>query len=64
MNREAVFEVGIIGLVAIVVAGVALLFGSGFAGGLLRRKRRDEANPSAGSVSPDRHHQNLTPAAH
>jgi hypothetical protein len=64
MDREAVFEAGVIGLVAIVVAGVAIVLGSAFAGGLLRGRRHGEANPLPGSVDPERHHHILAPAAH
>ncbi|HEX3723924.1 MAG TPA: hypothetical protein VHV31_14130 [Nitrolancea sp.] len=64
MDREAVFEAGVIGLVVIVVAGIAIVLGSGLAGGLLHGKRHGEANPSPGSVSPNRHHHIQAPAAH
>ena len=64
MNREALLEVGIAGLAAVVVAGVAILLGGGFAEGLLRRMRGREAAPDAGSVDPERHHHVQAPAAH
>jgi hypothetical protein len=64
MDREAVFEVGIVGLATVVFAGVALLLGSGLVGGLLRRKRHHEAMPEPGSIAAERHHHILAPAAH
>ena len=64
MDREAVLEIGVLGLATIVVAGVAILLGSGLAGGLLRWKRHHEATPEAGSISPVRHHHVQAAAAH
>lgn len=64
MDREALFEVGVVGLVAVVAAGVAILLGGGFAEGLLQRMRGHEAAPAAGSIDPQRHHHVLAPAAH
>ena len=64
MEREAVFEVGVVGLAIVVAAGVAIVLGSGFAGGLLQRHRRREVPPESGSISPKRHHHVQAPAAH
>jgi len=64
MNREALLEIGIAGLAAVVVAGVAILLGGGFAQGVLRRMRGREGAPPAGSVEPERHHHVQAPAAH
>jgi hypothetical protein len=64
MNREALFEMGIVGLAAVVVAGVAILLGGGFAEGLLRRMRGIDAAPEAGTIDPERHHHVQAPAAH
>jgi 5-formyltetrahydrofolate cyclo-ligase len=64
MNREALFEVGIVGLAAVVAAGVAILLGGGFAEGVLQRMRGNESAPSAGTVDPERHHHVQAPAAH
>jgi hypothetical protein len=64
MDREVVFEVGVLGLATVVVAGIAILLGSGLAGGVLRRRRHHEATPEPGSISPERHHHIQAPAAH
>jgi hypothetical protein len=64
MNREALLELGIAGLAAVVVAGVAILLGGGFVEGVLRQMRGREDAPAAGSVDPERHHHVQAPAAH
>jgi hypothetical protein len=64
MNREALLEVGIAGLATVVVAGVVIMLGGGFAEGVLRRMRGNESAPEAGSVDPERHHHVQAPAAH
>jgi len=64
MDREAVFEIGVVGLATVVLAGVAVLLGSGLAGGILRRRRHQEANPEPGSIAPARHHHVQAAAAH
>lgn len=64
MNREALFEAGIVGLAAVVAAGVAILLGGGFVEGVLQRMRGNEAAPASGSIDPERHHHVQAPAAH
>lgn len=64
MNREVLLEVGIAGLAVVVLAGVAIMLGGGFAEGVLRRMRERETAPAAGSVDPERHHHVQAPAAH
>jgi len=64
MNREALFEVGVVGLAMVVAAGVVILLGGGFAEGLLRRSRRHEPVPAVGDVDPERHHHVQSAAAH
>lgn len=64
MNREVLFELGVIGLATVVAAGVAIMLGGGFTEGVLRRLRGHEAAPPAGSIDPKRHRHVQAPAAH
>jgi len=55
LEPETVFEWGVLGLAAAVLAGLAIMLGSDAAGRLLRRRRHREAAPEAGSAASERH---------
>jgi len=63
MKAESVFEWGLVGLAAAVLAGLAIFFGSEALGGARRRRRQAEAPPARSSIEPGRHRHVLGPAA-
>ena len=63
MKAESVFEWGVVGLAAAVLAGLAIFLGGEALGGALRRRRRAEAPPAPSSIQPGRHQHVLGPAA-
>jgi hypothetical protein len=63
MKPDAIFEWGIAGLAAIVLAGLAVFLGSEIVGSIRRGQRHRESPPEPGAISPERHHHVQSTAA-
>lgn len=63
MKAESVFEWGVVGLAAAVLAGLAIFFGGEVLGGAFRRRRQAEAPPAPSTIQAGRHQHVLGPAA-
>jgi hypothetical protein len=63
MKAESVFELGLLGLAAAVLAGLAIFFGGEALGEALRRRRQTERTPAPSTIRAGRHQHVLGPAA-
>lgn len=55
MSMETLLEIGAALFGALLLGGLAVLFGSRVAGGIVRMRRRMASPPSPGEVPPSRH---------